>query len=117
MQIKITTRHMETSDAISEYVQQRLEQHFSEFPRVEFVHAILDVEKFRQIAEIVVQGNNHIRVESKVTDEDMYAAIDKAVDKCGRQLRKLRDKKVDHHRNRERLADVEEAPVIDPAGL
>lgn len=106
MQIKLTTRHMETTDALREYVHQRLEQHFAEFPRVEFVHAILDVEKYRHSAEIVVQGNNHIRVESKVTDEDMYAAIDKVVDKAGRQLRRSRDKMLDHHRSRERLSDL-----------
>lgn len=111
MQINLTTRHMETTDAIRDYVHDKLELHFAEFPRVEFVHAILDVEKHRQIAEIVVQGNNHIRVESRVEDTDMYAAIDKSIDKVSRQLRKLRDKMTDHHRNRETLADLDGAEV------
>jgi len=111
MQINLTTRHMETTDAIRDYVHEKVEMHFAEFPRVEFVHAILDVEKHRQIAEIVVQGNNHIRVESRVEDADMYVAIDKAVDKVSRQLRKLRDKMMDHHRNRETLSDLDEAEV------
>ena len=111
MQINLTTRHMETTEAIREYVHEKLELHFAEFPRVEFVHAVLDVEKHRQIAEIVVQGNNHVRVEAKVEDPDMYAAIDKAVDKTSRQLRKLRDKLTDHHRHRETLTDFEEVEV------
>ena len=111
MQINLTTRHMETSDAIRDYVHEKLELHFAEFPRVEFVHAILDVEKHRQIAEIVVQGNSHIRVESRVEDVDMYAAIDKSIDKVSRQLRKLRDKMTDHHRNRETLSDLDGAEI------
>ena len=106
MHINVTGRHMDITDAIRDYATQRVEQELGDFPRIESVHAILSVEKYRHKAEIVVQAKNHIRVDAREESEDMYASIDTAVDKAEKQLRRLRDK-IQDHKSRERLADVE----------
>ncbi|MBU0679661.1 MAG: ribosome-associated translation inhibitor RaiA [Verrucomicrobia bacterium] len=106
MQISVTARHMEITDAIRDYAERRVEEAIMDFPRVENVHVILDVEKYRHKAEIVVQAANHIRVEAEAESDDMYVSIDNAAEKAQKQLRKLRDK-VQDHKSRESLAAIE----------
>ena len=106
MQISVTCRHMDITDAIRSYAHEKVEQDLSEFPRIVSVHVILDVEKYRHSAELVVSASNHIQVEAKDVSDDMYVSIDAAVDKTARQLRRHRDK-VQDHKSRERLADVD----------
>jgi len=97
MNINVTCRHMDMSPALREHATQRVEESLSEFPRVEDVHVILDVQrKINHIAEVVVKAKNHVHAESTETTSDMYASIDAAVDKVHRQLRKQRDKVQDH---------------------
>ena len=106
MQISVTSRHMETKQAIKKYAVEKVEHTLSEFPRVLYVHAILDIQKYRHIAEIVVQAKDHIQVDAQHESDDLYVSIDGAVDKATKQLRRLRDK-VQDHRSREKLADIE----------
>ena len=97
MHIHVTCRHMETSPALRDHATARAEESLSEFPRVEDVHVILDVQKkINHIAEVVVKAKNHVHAEAKETTSDMYASIDEAMDKVHRQLRKQRDKIQDH---------------------
>ena len=106
MHISVTGRHMEITDAIRDYASEKVAHALGEFPRVESVHVILDIEKFRQMAEVVVQAKNHIRVDARDESEDMYVSIDGAVDKAQTQLRRLRDK-VQDHKSRDSLAHVD----------
>ena len=99
MQISVTARHMPLSEGLKEFGCAKIEREMNEFPRVENIHLVLNQEKYRHIAEIVVQAKNHVRVESKTESDDMYASIDKTVEKAAKQLRKLRDKIQDHRSN------------------
>jgi len=106
MQITVTGRHLEITDALRDYAMDRVTQGLAEFPRVESVHVILDVEKYRHLAELVVQARNHIKVDAREESDNMYASIDGAVEKAEKQLRRLRDK-VQDHKSRESIAEVE----------
>lgn len=97
MNINVTCRHMDMTEALREHALSRVEESFSEFPRVTDVQVILDVQKkIHHVAEIVVHAANHIHVEATEETTDMYASIDGAVDKAHRQLRKKRDIAQDH---------------------
>ena len=97
MNIHVTCRHMEMSPALREHAISRVQESLDEFPRVEDVHVILDVQrKINHTAEVVVKAKNHAHAEATETTSDMYASIDEAVDKVHRQLRRLRDKVQDH---------------------
>jgi putative sigma-54 modulation protein len=98
MQIKITGRNVEITDGIRDHIYEKLEHALTPFPRVEMVHVVLELEKYRHFAELVVQGN-HIHVEGKAESDDMYISLDDAIAKAEKQLRKLRDKVQDHHRS------------------
>lgn len=92
MAIEVTARHMNATEAIQEYSRAKGALLEDEFPRVEHIHFVLDVEKHRQIATVVVQAKNRIRIEARESSDNLRASIDQAVDKVERQLRKLRDK-------------------------
>ena len=106
MQISVTGRHMEITDSIRDYVHDKVQHELADFPRVVSVHVILDVEKYRQIAEVVLQAPGHIRVEAKEITDDLYASVDAAMEKAVKQLRRTREKIV-NHKDRERLAQVD----------
>ena len=96
MDIQVTGRHMDITDIITNYARGKAADDLAPFPRVESVHIILNVEKYRHIAEVCVQASNHLRVEGKVESDDMYASIDGAVEKVVKQMRKAKDKVQSH---------------------
>jgi putative sigma-54 modulation protein len=106
MNINITCRHMEVTSALRDHAQHAVETALTEFPRIEHVHLIMDVEKYRHFAEVVVQAKNHVRVEGKEESDDMYHSIEAALNKAQKQLRKLRDK-IQDHKHTESLGELE----------
>ncbi len=91
MRINITFRHVESSDELKEYAEQRLKKlkKYADGPML--VNVVLTVEKFRNTAEVVISGDG-IRAAAKEMHEDMKAAIDLVSDKIEKQLKKYRDK-------------------------
>jgi putative sigma-54 modulation protein len=102
MDISVTGRHLEVTPAIREYAAKKLEHIDIEFPRILSAHFIVEVEKFRHIAELILQCGNHITIEARDVEEDLYAAIDRVVDKAARQMRKYKTK-IQRHRPRVHL--------------
>ncbi|MBN1794932.1 MAG: ribosome-associated translation inhibitor RaiA [Candidatus Omnitrophica bacterium] len=92
MVFTITARHIDLTDAIRNYIQKRLEKLSKYEPRITEIHITITVEKkYRHIVEI----NLHSRrfdVVIKEESEDMYAAIDGAVDRISKILRRHKDK-------------------------
>lgn len=106
MHVSVTGRHMDITDAIRDYANEKVAGALAGFTRVESVHVILDIEKYRHMAEVVVQAKNHVRVDARDESEDMYVSIDNAVEKAEKQLRRLRDK-IQDHKSREKLAHID----------
>ena len=98
MQIKLTGHHIEITQALRDYVHDKLERIERHFENVTSVHVILSVEKLRQKAEatIHVAGND---IFADAVDGDMYAAIDALSDKIDRQIKKYKEKLTDKHRD------------------
>lgn len=96
MQVHITGRHVEITDGIRDHIYDKVERTLVDFPRVEDVRIILELQKIMHSAEVLVQGKD-IHVEGKASSENMYTSIDDALDKAERQLRKLREKIQAHH--------------------
>ncbi len=96
MDITVTGRHVAATPAIKDYAAKKVESIGIDFPRILSAHFILDVEKFRHIAELVLQCGNHITIEAREVSEDLYASIDKVTDKVTRQLRKYKTRMQNH---------------------
>lgn len=101
MQVHITGRHVEITDGIRDHIYAKVERTLIDFPRVEDVRIVLDLQKLLHSAEVLVQGKN-IHVEGKASSENMYTSIDEALEKAERQLRKLRQKIQDQHHHAEK---------------
>ena len=97
MQINLTGHHIDITDSLRSYVDNKFERLQRHFENITNVHVILTVEKERQKAEATLHVNrgNLFADDEK---EDMYAAIDGLVDKLDRQLKKHKEKLTDHHR-------------------
>jgi putative sigma-54 modulation protein len=106
MQVNLTGHHVDITDALRAYVDEkiaRLERHFD---HVTNVHVILSVEKLIKKAEATV----HIAgadVFADSTHEDMYAAIDSLVDKLDRQVLKHKEKMKKHRGNNSGRESIE----------
>ena len=96
MQLDVTGHHVEVTPPLREYVVSKLEKIERHFDQVSDVHCILTVEKLRHKAEATVKVIG-AKLYADATEEDMYAAIDGLVDKLDRQVRKHKEKLVDHH--------------------
>ncbi|MGB1129722.1 MAG: ribosome hibernation-promoting factor, HPF/YfiA family [Haloferula sp.] len=100
--ITVTVRHEEVTDSLRDYAQKKIEGLHLDYPRIIEAKAILDVQKNRHIAEILLFCANHIVIEAHTEGQDMYAAIDETISKIARRMRKQKTrllKKRRPHRN------------------
>ncbi|MGB5352817.1 MAG: ribosome-associated translation inhibitor RaiA [Woeseia sp.] len=96
MQLSVTGHHVDVTTAMRNYVASKLEKIERHFDLVTDVHCILTVEKQRHKAEATINVSGGT-IYADATEDDMYAAIDGLVDKLDRQVRKHKEKMVDHH--------------------
>ena len=93
MQINITGRHVEATDNVKAHITDKLGRCLSIFSEIETVHVILDKERHENIAEVIVHGTHHMEATAKEHSENLYDAIDRAIEHAERQLHKKHDKK------------------------
>ena len=98
MNVKITGRHMELSDALKSYIETGLRKVKAHFDRVIDVDVVLDVEKHRHTAEFNLYANG-VRINCRETSPDMYASVDASLEKLERQTRKFKDR-INQHKPR-----------------
>ncbi|MDD5034421.1 MAG: ribosome-associated translation inhibitor RaiA [Methylococcaceae bacterium] len=97
MQLKITGHHIEVSEALRNYVNEKFQKLERHFEQVVDVHVILSVEKLVQKAEANVHVNG-ANLFAEQEDADLYAAIDGLIDKLDRQTIKHKEKLSEQHR-------------------
>jgi putative sigma-54 modulation protein len=112
--VKVTGRHLPITPAINDYVTKKIESLHLDYPKIIEAHAILEVEKYRHSAEVILVCSNHITIEACEETNDMYAAIDAAVDKIGRQMRKYKTRLLKKHRPRKDIVKHLEEHVLEP---
>jgi putative sigma-54 modulation protein len=95
MQISLSGHHVELTDSLRNYVNEKVERLDRHFDQALDIHVILTVEKLRHKAEATmhVSGGN---LYADDVQEDMYAAIDGLVDKLDRQGKKHKEKLKNH---------------------
>lgn len=95
MQINLTGHHIEITDSLRNYVNEKMEKLERHFDKVSNTHVILGVEKDTHKAEATVHmSGNDIFAEAR--EHDMYASIDSLVDKLDRQVKKHKEKLKNH---------------------
>ncbi len=86
MNISITFRQMDASAAIKAYAREKVAKLQKFFRQPMTARVTLSLDKLRHVAEArISSGGRHL--EAKEQSQDMYASIDKVIDKLERQIR------------------------------
>lgn len=97
MQITFSFRHMDSSDAIKAHAAEKLSRLERFEDREMSVDTVFSMEKkFQKTAEFKVHGAHGSFIQTE-TREDLYEAIDVAIDKLDRQLARAKAR-VKHHK-------------------
>ena len=112
--VRVTGRHVTITPAINDYVNRKIESLHLDYPKIIEAHVILEVAKYRHSAEVILVCSNHITIEGCEVTNDMYAAIDAAVDKICRQMRKYKTRLMKSHRPRHDIVHHLEEHVLEP---
>ena len=96
MQATISGQHVEITDTLREYVRRKLTRIDRHFGPVIRSHVVLHVAKNRHRVETTVHTKG-AQWHATAEDKDMYAAIDRVVDKLDRQAIKHKEKVIDHY--------------------
>jgi putative sigma-54 modulation protein len=121
MQITVVGRHFDVTEPIKKYVDSKLLKLDKYTDKIKQAHVILEVQKFRHIAEITLYLK-YFKLTATEESRDMYASIDKVLGSLHKQVLKLRDR-IKEHKARgvskksllENFFSDKEAKVLDKA--
>ena len=91
MQVNITGHHVELTDPLRNYVNEKLNRVQRHYDNITNVHVTLSVQKERQMAACTLHAAG-ADLHAEASDSDMYAAIDALTDRLDRQLIKHKEK-------------------------
>lgn len=110
MKFEYTGRHVEVTPALRKHV----EDHFTKLDHIfndsaARTHVIIEVEKNRQIGEVLVHWRDHTLTASD-TNADMYVALTRAIAKIEKQALRLKKKIIDRKQGAKRGSAVAPNP-------
>lgn len=91
MNTKITARHFELTPEIRQLAEENFDSLERYFDHIITCQLILDVEKHRKKAEIMINVHGQTLTSTEVSD-DMYVSIESVFDKARGQLKKYKGK-------------------------
>lgn len=95
MKVNFTGRHVEVTDALRVFAQERLQKLETYLDDIIDTHVTLSVEKHRHQAEVQLKTRRDDLVASVETD-DMYQSLAQAIEKIEVQAHKQASKRQDH---------------------
>jgi putative sigma-54 modulation protein len=95
MQVNITFRHLEPTEALKSHARDKVEHVQRYIDRPSGAHVVLYVENLKHHADITMKAGQFL-VRGQAKTEDMYASIDQAAEKIERQLKKHKEKLKNH---------------------
>lgn len=106
MNLTVTGHHLDLTDSLKHYVQEKMDRLERHFDNVTSISVILSVEKVRQKAEATINVRG-ATLYADTEEDDMYAAIDLLTDKLDRQILKHKEKTKDHHKREKSKLDLQ----------
>ena len=100
MEFEYTGRHVEVTPAIRRHVEEHFTKlgHLFETSSTARAHVIIDVNKNRHIAEIILHWREHT-LTARDTNADMYQALTRVIDKIEKQAVRMKQKIIDRRQN------------------
>jgi putative sigma-54 modulation protein len=118
MQFEFVGRHIDVTPAIRAHVKEQFKKlnHIFERSQTARAHVVIDVNKNRHNAEIVLWWRDHT-LTAKDTNADMYQALTRCVDKLEKQAVRLKKKLIDRSQSGMPLSALgAQEPAEAPAG-
>lgn len=113
MNISITFRHMEGTDAAKRFAQDKVAKLQKFLRQAMTAQVTLSVEGLEHVAEVSIQsGSSHFHASER--SSDMYASIDMVLDKLERQIRAAKGQQVAKKRGGESAGEF--AQELERAG-
>ncbi len=91
MEVAVTFRHMEPTDALKQYVDEKVNKIARHFVKESDARVVLSVERHHHHADIRLKSGG-VAMRGHETSTDMYNSIDRAVSKIERQLSRYQGK-------------------------
>lgn len=116
MRIQITGRHVGVTEAMKDYAREKVEKLERLHGRMTGVEVTMEGGNDRKVVEMVADVGRGLRLVGKAESPDMYAAVDLAEEKLGRQLLRYKQKLTDHHRGGESMGSILGGATRPPGG-
>lgn len=100
MQFRFSFKHMESSDALEQLAQQKIEGKITRFVTKPIeAHVVFEVEGPNHRVHCSLSGGDGFNIQVEATSNDMYATVDLMADKLVTQLKKQKEKLKSHKGN------------------
>jgi putative sigma-54 modulation protein len=97
MQLSITFRHMDASDAVRDYAKEKVERIRKYFPDPIKGHVVFSCDGgYTHVADVQITLHNGIVIKGVEATEDMYSSIDLVMAKIERQVRRYKERIRNH---------------------
>lgn len=87
MRVMVTFRHVEPTEGLRQYAEDKLQRMHKFLRHPIEAHVILSVVKRRHVAEVQISAN-HLNLTATEETDDLHSAIDLAMSKLERQIKK-----------------------------
>lgn len=91
MKLTVAGIKIKVTQGIEDHLHKKIEKSLKSLPESADVHVALTVEKYRHFAEVTVKAKGYT-VHGESETDDLYTAMDEAVEKAEKQLKKHKDR-------------------------
>ncbi|MGD0664681.1 MAG: ribosome-associated translation inhibitor RaiA [Rhabdochlamydiaceae bacterium] len=106
LRINILGRNVFVTDSMKDYAFEKLSKIERFHNHIMDIHVTMDVQKMEQ-SVIILLHLDHFRVKVSASSTDMYASIDKAVEKLQAKIRRWKSRIQDHHQKARKVVDMQ----------
>ncbi len=114
MQIKIAARHGHLSESSQQFIREKAEKLLHIFDRLTMIDVTVDLQKDTKLVEMIAHAEHKHEFIAHESHGDLHAAVDLCLDKVQAQLRRYKEKIMDHRRTPS-AGEVASAPAADEA--
>ena len=93
MDISLSGRHLELTEQIKDYANEKLDKMQKYYRRITAVNVILSQENSGFTCEVIVSVPGHKNIVVKKEGENLFSAVDNSVQICQRKLKQYKNKR------------------------
>ncbi len=104
--VDIVGRNIQITEPIRAYIWDKLSKIERFHNHIMYVHMTLEIQKLEHVCTILLKID-HVQIKCQANSTDMYASIDKAIDKLHNLLSRYKSRIQDYHRKKLSIIDMQ----------